>query len=134
MNKRPGHVEVTVETGYCSFCGRTRNLRREEHHLGALVRTIVTCETCHRTLSSSIGVAQAEPAEAEEPAAVEAPAAAAAPVAPKRAAVKGTPSKAAPAKKAPARKPAAKKTPVKPKGKRTGKPTSTATRKVTRKK
>ena len=32
---------------------------------GALVRTIVTCETCHRTLSSSIAVANAEPAAAE---------------------------------------------------------------------
>ncbi|HEY0830231.1 MAG TPA: hypothetical protein VGE99_03750 [Candidatus Dormibacteraeota bacterium] len=72
MNKRPGHVEVTNEVGYCSFCSRTRNLRSEEHHLGTLVRTIVTCETCHRTLSSSIGVAQAEAAIAEEPAEVEA--------------------------------------------------------------
>src|SRR5207302_9763936 len=61
MNKRPGHVNVTVETGYCNFCGRTRNLRREEHQLGTLVRTIMTCETCHRTLSSSVGVAAIEP-------------------------------------------------------------------------
>ena len=60
MNKRPGHVEVTVETGYCSFCDRVRNLRREEHHLGTLVRTVLTCETCHRTLSSTMGVAPAE--------------------------------------------------------------------------
>jgi hypothetical protein len=65
MNKRPGHVEVTVETGYCSFCDRVRNLRREEHHLGTLVRTVMTCETCHRTLSSTMGVA---PVEAEAPA------------------------------------------------------------------
>ncbi len=50
----------------CSFCGRPRTLRREEHMLGALVRTIVTCETCHRTLSSSMGVAAEEPAAAPE--------------------------------------------------------------------
>ncbi|GEM_PF-1965138 len=134
MNKRPGHVDVTVETGYCSFCGRTRNLRREEHHLGALVRTIVTCETCHRTLSSSIGVAQAEAAAAEEPAGIEPPAAEAAPAAPKRAAATAAPKKPAPAKKAAAKKAPAKKAPVKSKGTRTGKPTSTATRKVTRRK
>jgi hypothetical protein len=66
MNKRPGHVVVTTEVGVCSFCGRPRNLRIEEHQLGTLVRTIVTCETCHRTLSSAIGVvsAEAEPVEA----------------------------------------------------------------------
>lgn len=69
MNRRPGHTTVTVETGYCSFCGRPRNLRSEAHQLGTLVRTIVTCETCHRTLSSTIGVATEEPARAEEPAA-----------------------------------------------------------------
>jgi hypothetical protein len=64
MNKRPGHVEVTVEVNYCSFCDRVRNLRREEHHLGTLVRTVITCETCHRTLSSTMGVAPVEvPAE-----------------------------------------------------------------------
>ncbi|TMD69431.1 MAG: hypothetical protein E6I81_15775, partial [Chloroflexi bacterium] len=61
MNKRPGHVVVTTEVGFCSFCGRPRTLRSEAHQLGTLVRTIVTCETCHRTLSSSIGVASAEP-------------------------------------------------------------------------
>ena len=66
MNKRPGHVVVTTEVGFCSFCGRPRNLRSEAHQLGTLVRTIVTCETCHRTLSSTIGVAAAQPeAEAE---------------------------------------------------------------------
>jgi uncharacterized membrane protein len=70
MNKRPGHVEVFVETGYCSFCDRVRNLRREEHHLGTLVRTVLTCETCHRTLSSTMGVA---PAETEAPAEEAAP-------------------------------------------------------------
>ena len=71
MNKRPGHVKVTVETGYCNFCGRTRNLRREEHQLGTLVRTIITCESCHRTLSSSVGVAAVEPEVVEAPAETE---------------------------------------------------------------
>jgi hypothetical protein len=76
MNKRPGHVNVTTDLGYCSVCGRPRNLRREEHQLGTFVRTVVTCETCHRTLSSTMGVAGvvapvSEP-EADEP---EAPAA-----------------------------------------------------------
>ena len=111
MNKRPGQVRVTIETGYCSFCGRPRNLRREEHQLGTLVRSIVTCETCHRTLSSSVGVASAEPVAVEAPVAVEEPVETAAPVKAK-----------APAKKA--AKPAA----------RGGKPTSTATRRVPKKK
>ena len=62
MNKRPGEVRVTTEVAYCTFCGRPRTLRREERQLGALVRTVVTCETCHRTLSSTVGVADAEPA------------------------------------------------------------------------
>jgi hypothetical protein len=63
----------------CSFCGRPRNLRREEHQLGTLVRTIVTCETCHRTLSSTMGVASTEtPAAAEATARVETPASSAA--------------------------------------------------------
>jgi hypothetical protein len=75
MTKRPGHVEVTTEVAYCSFCNRSRNLRREEHHLGGMVRTIVTCETCHRTLSSTMGVAPAQEEAAEEVAAAEAPAA-----------------------------------------------------------
>src|SRR5579864_241956 len=74
MAKRPGHVEVTTEVAYCSFCNRSRNLRREEHHMGGLVRTIVTCETCHRTLSSTMGVAAAQEEAAEEVAAAEAPA------------------------------------------------------------
>ena len=58
MHKRPGHVNVTTEVGYCPFCARPRNLRREEHSMGALVRTHVTCETCHRTLSSTMGAAE----------------------------------------------------------------------------
>lgn len=67
MNKRPGHVVVTTEVAVCTFCGRPRTLRSEQHQLGALVRTIVTCETCHRTLSSTIGVAAAETPAAEAP-------------------------------------------------------------------
>jgi len=66
MNKRPGHVVVTTEVGFCSFCGRPRTLRKEAHQLGTLVRTLVTCETCHRTLSSTIGIATAETAETAE--------------------------------------------------------------------
>jgi hypothetical protein len=127
MNKRPGQVNVTVEVGYCTVCGRTRNLRREEHHLGALVRTIVSCETCHRTLSSSIGVASPEAAVAEpERAPVALPAEA--PVAKVKPAAKATPAinKTA-VKKAPAKRPT--KTAA-----RAGKPTSTATRRVTKKK
>ena len=56
----------------CSFCGRPRNLRREEHQLGTFVRTVVTCETCHRTLSSTMGVASTEaPANETAPAKAE---------------------------------------------------------------
>src|SRR5690242_10174242 len=80
MAKRPSNVTVTTEVAHCSFCNRPRTLRREEHHLGGLVRTIVTCETCHRTLSSTMEAAstQAEVAEAvaapaETPAAPPAP-------------------------------------------------------------
>ena len=62
---------VTTEVGFCSFCGRPRTLRNEAHQLGTLVRTLVTCETCHRTRSSTIGIASAE-AAAAEPLAVEA--------------------------------------------------------------
>jgi hypothetical protein len=71
VNKRPGHVVVTTEVGFCSFCGRPRTLRKEAHQLGTLVRTLVTCETCHRTLSSTIGIATAETAETAEAAAPE---------------------------------------------------------------
>jgi len=87
MNKRPGHVAVTTEVGFCSFCGRPRTLRREEHQLGTLVRTIITCETCHRTLSSTIGVAAAQPAAPEAAPAEPEPATEAAPSAPPAAAV-----------------------------------------------
>jgi hypothetical protein len=65
MNKRPGHVVVTTEVAVCTFCGRPRTLRNEQHQLGTLVRTIITCETCHRTLSSSITVASADAPSAE---------------------------------------------------------------------
>jgi len=61
VNKRPGQIRVTVDTGYCSFCDRTRNLRREERQLGALIRTVIACESCHRVLSSTIGVAADSP-------------------------------------------------------------------------
>ncbi len=71
MNKRPGHVVVTTEVGFCSFCGRPRTLRHEAHQLGTLVRTLVTCETCHRTLSSTIGIASAETAVPVEAAAAQ---------------------------------------------------------------
>jgi hypothetical protein len=130
MSNRPRQVEVVTEVGYCPSCGRTRNLRREEHHLGGLVRTIVTCETCHRTLSSSIGPAavpeparpEPEPAPEPRPAPVEA-------AAPKRAATKPPARQPAAAKKtAAAKKPAA----AKKSAARAGKPTSTATRKVTK--
>jgi hypothetical protein len=70
----------------CSFCGRPRTLRSEQHQLGALVRTIVTCETCHRTLSSSIAVANLEQVApqptAEEPVTQAEPAATTAPAQP----------------------------------------------------
>ncbi|MHB8610902.1 MAG: hypothetical protein ACYDAL_00545 [Candidatus Dormibacteraceae bacterium] len=81
MNKRPGHVNVTTELGYCSVCGRPRNLRREEHQLGTFVRTVVTCETCHRTLSSAMGVAGEEAPANEQAAAPEAEARAKGPAA-----------------------------------------------------
>jgi hypothetical protein len=135
MNRRPGQVDVVTEVGYCPSCGRARNLRREAHHLGQLVRTVVTCETCHRTLSSSIGPATAEPVQAEpepEPAVAPEPAPAVnagAAVAKKAVAKKPAAKKPAPAKKPAATKPAAKKPAA-----RGGKPTSTATRKTTRSK
>lgn len=88
----------------CSFCGRPRNLRREEHQLGTFVRTVVTCETCHRTLSSTMGVASTDaPASEMPPATAEASVAGAAKPAP--------PTKPQPARRAVATKansPAAK--------------------------
>jgi hypothetical protein len=109
MNKRPGHVVVTTEVAMCTFCGRPRTLRSEQHQLGALVRTIVTCETCHRTLSSTIGVAPVEtPAvEASEqervtPRNLEAKPAAAKPAAPAKAKAAAKPKPASAKPKAPA--------------------------------
>ena len=118
MNKRPGHVDVATEVGYCNFCQRTRNLRREEHHLGQLVRTIVACETCHRTLSSTIGVAQAPEPEAQEAPVVEPT---------PEVEEKPSPKRRAPAKRATATKAQTpKKSPPKPR--------STATRQTSKKK
>jgi hypothetical protein len=133
MNRRPGHVDVTTEVGYCNFCQRPRNLRTEAHHLGTLVRTIVTCETCHRTLSSTMGVATApepEAAEVQPQAETEVVEAAA----PKRAATAAK-KPAAAAKKPAAKKPAAKKPAAKKEAEKKAppaKPRSTATRKTTR--
>lgn len=61
------NVTTTTEVGYCPFCGRTRNLRRDVRHLGGLVRTTIDCETCHRTLSSTIGPPPPEPEPEPKP-------------------------------------------------------------------
>src|SRR3974390_3616188 len=74
MANRGPNVTVTTEVGFCPFCARTRNLRREERHLGGLVRTTIDCESCHRTLSSTIGPPAAKPAPAPEPVPVPEPA------------------------------------------------------------
>jgi hypothetical protein len=87
-------VTVSTEVGYCPFCRRSRTLRREQRHLGGLVRTNIDCESCHRTLSSTMGVPQPKAEEAAE----------AEPVAPAGARAEAE----APAKPAPKRKPAAK--------------------------
>ena len=126
MNRRPGHVDVTTEVGFCNFCSRTRNLRREEHHLGALVRTIVSCETCHRTLSSSVGVASMEPEPATPPTPQPEPAMA------EVAAEEKAKPKRAPAKPAPAKR--ATKPKATGKAKVPAKPRSTATRRTSRNK
>jgi len=124
VNRRPGHVDVTTEVGFCNFCNRTRNLRREEHHLGALVRTIVSCETCHRTLSSSVGVASTEPEPAATPPPQPEPAKA------EVAADGKAKPKRAPAKRAPAKR--ATKPKATGKAKVPAKPRSTATRRTSR--
>jgi hypothetical protein len=67
------NVTVTTEVGYCPFCRRSRTLRREERHLGGLVRIMVSCETCHQTLSTTMEPAPEPKQEAE--AVAEAPAA-----------------------------------------------------------
>jgi hypothetical protein len=103
MNKRPGQLNVVTEVGYCPFCERPRNLRREERHLGALVRMTVTCETCHRTLESTMTVAGAEkPAPEKAPDAESTAAAAKKPTPAKPAATAGI-AAAKPTAKAPAR-------------------------------
>ncbi len=107
------NVTVVTEVGYCPFCQRTRNLRREERHLGQLVRTTIDCESCHRTLSSTIGPPQAAPEPVPEPVtAEEAEPVKSRPAAAKKAAAKkpaAAAKKAAPAKKAPTTKKSAPK-------------------------
>jgi hypothetical protein len=128
MSTRPGHVEVVTEAGFCNFCNRTRNLRREEHHLGGLVRTIVSCETCHRTLSNTMGVAAAEPEQLNEetpaPAPAPAPAVTEEKPKPKRAPAKRTITAKAAAAKKPATR-AKPKTPPKPRSTATTKRSTT---------
>jgi cell division septation protein DedD len=106
------NVTVSTEVAYCPFCRRSRTLRREERHLGGLVRTMISCETCHQTLSTTMDPAPqaAEPvaeAQAEEP---ETPAPAAEPE-PKPAPKPARKKAAVAAKKTPSptKKPAAKK-------------------------
>lgn len=67
MANRGPNVTVITEVGYCPFCARTRNLRREERLLGGLVRTTIDCESCHRTLSSTIGPPAAKPQPEAKP-------------------------------------------------------------------
>ena len=104
-------VTVTTEVGYCPFCRRSRTLRREERHLGGLVRTNIDCESCHRTLSSTMGVPQpkAEEAVAAGPETPAAAAPAEPEAAPKPATRRTAPAARAAAKKAAPRKTAAVK-------------------------
>ena len=67
MPNPAANVTTTTEVGYCPFCQRTRNLRRDERHLGGLVRTTIDCESCHRTLSSTIGPPAPKPEPEPEP-------------------------------------------------------------------
>jgi hypothetical protein len=67
MPNPAGNVTTTTEVGYCPFCQRSRNLRREERHLGGLVRTTIDCESCHRTLSSTIGPPAGKPEPETKP-------------------------------------------------------------------
>ena len=96
------HVKVMTEVGYCPFCQRSRNLRREERQLGGLVRTTIECESCHRTLSSTMAP-PAPPAKEEAPAPEPEPETAEAKPAPKKAAAKKPATRA--------RKPAATRKP-----------------------
>ncbi len=100
------NVTVTTEVAYCPFCRRSRTLRREERHLGGLVRTMISCETCHQTLSTTMEpvpepVAEVPAAEPETPAPALEPEPVPGPAREKTAAARKPP--------APARKPAAKK-------------------------
>ncbi len=99
-------VTVTTEVGYCPFCRRSRTLRREERHLGGLVRTKIDCESCHRTLSSTMGVPQpkAEEAVEAEPAAPAEAEAAPEPAPKRKPAAKAAARKAAPRKTAATKK------------------------------
>ena len=110
MPNPANNVTTTTEVGYCPFCGRTRNLRRDVRHLGGLVRTTIDCESCHRTLSSTIGPPPPEPEP--EPEAKPEPEPAPTPGPVKAAAAKKTATKAtATGKPATAKKPTtAKKT------------------------
>jgi len=105
-------VTVTTEVGYCPFCRRSRTLRREERHLGGLVRTKIDCESCHRTLSSTMGVPQPKAEEAVEAVDAEpaAPAEPEAEAAPKPAPKRRPAAKAAARKAAPRKTAATKKT------------------------
>jgi hypothetical protein len=105
-------VTVSTEVGYCPFCRRSRTLRREERHLGGLVRTNIDCESCHRTLSSTMGAPQpkAEEAVATVDAEPAAPAEAEAEAAPKPAPKRRPAAKAAARKSAPRKTAATKKT------------------------
>lgn len=116
MSRNPGHVTVTNEVGYCTACGRPRNLRREERQVGEMVRAIVTCETCHRTLSNTMVMASSLAATAEPAAAVETEDAAA-PVAALTAAEPAAARPKSPVEPKPPAKPklAAKPKPAKPK-------------------
>ena len=107
MTNPATQVTVTTEVGYCPFCRRSRTLRREERHLGGLVRTKVDCESCHRTISSTMGVPQPkveEEAVAAEPAATPEAEAAPEPAPKRKPAAKTAARKAAPRKTAATRK------------------------------
>jgi hypothetical protein len=103
MNKRPGQLNVVTEVGYCPFCERPRNLRREQRHLGALVRMTVTCETCHRTLESTMTVAGAEQPAPKKASAANRSGAAAEEPAPAKQAAPARSAAAKPRAKAPAK-------------------------------
>jgi hypothetical protein len=103
-------VTVTTEVGYCPFCRRSRTLRREERHLGGLVRTKIDCESCHRTLSSTMGVPQPKAEEAVEAVEAEPAAPAEAEAAPEPAPKRKPAAKAAARKAAPRKAVATKKT------------------------